>query len=106
IIEARAVATGNPSHPLFGKSVVFTGKMAHLDRKEAQTQVRGVGGETPSSVTGATDYVVIGDDGSALLKGGAKSSKHKTADKLVAQGSSLQIISETDFLKLLNWTQS
>lgn len=104
IVEATKRVVSDENHPLFNKSVVFTGKMAHLDRKEAQKRVLAVGGNTPSSVTSSTDYVVIGDDGSALLKGGERSTKHKAADKLVASGSALQIISETDFLKLLGVT--
>jgi DNA ligase (NAD+) len=99
--EKVAQAAGDVNHPLFGKSVVFTGKMAYLDRKEAQKRVLAVGGQTPSSVSASTDYVVIGDDGSALLKGGVKSTKHKTAEKLVADGASVRIISETEFLGLL-----
>ncbi len=99
IVEPEKVKdTGNA---LFGRSVVFTGGMAQMDRKTAQKRVQAVGGKTPSGVSAELDYLVIGDEGSPLLGGGEKSSKHKSADKLVAKGSKLQIISETDFLKML-----
>lgn len=101
IVQASQDSKVDESHPLFAKSVVFTGKMAHLDRKKAQSEVRKVGGQTPASVSSSTDFVVIGDDGSALLQGGAKSSKHKDAEKLAAAGSAVRIISETEFLKFL-----
>jgi DNA ligase (NAD+) len=87
--------------PLFGKSVVFTGTMATLDRKSAQKRVQQKGGKTPSSVTADLDYLVIGDEGSPLLGAGEKSTKHKAAEKLIAKGSQLQIVSERDFLTLL-----
>jgi DNA ligase (NAD+) len=107
IVEQADISeNADKEHPLFNKSVIFTGKMAHLERKEAQKQVRAVGGHTPSNVTSTTDYVVIGDEGSALLRGGEKSSKHKAADKLVAAGSTLKIIPESDFLTLLAWKRS
>ncbi|MBI1946280.1 MAG: NAD-dependent DNA ligase LigA [Deltaproteobacteria bacterium] len=102
--EVTIVAPELPSdtsHPLFGKSVVFTGALAHMDRKSAQQRVQAVGGKTPSGVSAELDYLVIGDEGSPLLGGGERSSKHKSADKLVAKGAKLAIITETDFLKML-----
>lgn len=87
--------------PLFGKSVVFTGSMAKMDRKTAQKKVQQKGGKTPSGVSADLDFLVIGDEGSALLSGGEKSTKHKAADKLIAKGSKVQIISETDFIVML-----
>jgi DNA ligase (NAD+) len=99
IVAAKKVEdTGSP---LFGKSVVFTGTMATLDRKSAQKRVQQKGGKTPSSVTADLDYLVIGDEGSPLLGAGEKSTKHKAAEKLIAKGSNVQIVSERDFLVLL-----
>lgn len=89
---------GDTSHPFYGKSFVFTGKMAKLERKQAQNWVREHGGHTPSSVTSSTDYLVVGDEGSPLLGSAEKSTKQKEAEKLIAKGSQIQIISETDFL--------
>lgn len=88
-------------HSLSGKSVVFTGKLALMDRKSAQKRVRDLGGKTPSSVSAELDYLVIGDDGSPLLGEGEMSSKHKRAEKLNEKGAGIAIISESDFVKLL-----
>lgn len=74
-------------HPLFGKSVVFTGTLTQLDRKEAQKKVRSFGGHTPASVSANTDYLVVGD--------GPISSKQKAAQKL-----RIKILSEAEFLGL------
>lgn len=90
--------------PLFGKSVVFTGTMATMDRKTAQKRVQGLGGKTPSSVTAELDFLVIGDEGSALTGGGEKSSKHKGAEKHIAKGATMAIISETAFLQMIGET--
>ncbi len=105
LTEVKLVApkvVANTGSVLFGKSVVFTGAMATLDRKSAQKRVLAVGGKTPAGVSAELDYLVIGDDGSPLLDAaGEKSAKHKAADKLVAKGSTLKIVSESDFLKML-----
>jgi DNA ligase (NAD+) len=99
IVEPKKVE--NTGSPLFGKSVVFTGTMALMDRKTAQKKVQALGGKTPSSVTAELDYLVVGDEGSALIAGGEKSTKQKAAEKLIARGCGLQIISETDFVAML-----
>jgi len=91
----------NVDHPLFGKSMVFTGKMSIMDRGSAQQRLRDVGGLTPSSVSGKLNFLVIGDEGSALLGEGRMSSKHKKAEKLIASGVEINIISESEFIELL-----
>ena len=87
------------NHVLSGKSVVFTGTLARMDRKDAQKKVQALGGKTPSGVTKDLDYLVLG-----VEKNGAESSKLKTARKLQAAGSALQVMSEDAFLELLNQT--
>jgi DNA ligase (NAD+) len=89
------------SHPLFEKNVVFTGAMRHLERKEAQKKVRAVGGKTPAAVSNFTDYLVVGDDGSPLFGPGEMSSKQKSAQKLIEKNTPIQIISETELIKML-----
>lgn len=88
--------------PFFGDGIVFTGKMAHLDRKAAQDQVKRLGGRAPDAVTSHTTILVIGDEGSPLLGDGKKSTKQKAAEKLIEQGHKIKIISETEFLKMIN----
>ena len=87
---AAAVATG----PLAGESFVFTGKMAKLERKAAQQKVEALGGVAGEAVSKNITYLVTGDDKSD----GKKSTKEKSADKLVAAGAPLQIVSESEFL--------
>jgi DNA ligase (NAD+) len=87
--------------PVRGRSFVFTGKMATMKREDAQAAAVARGAQTPADVSKKLDYLVIGDEASALTGGGARSSKHKKADKLVAEGASLKIISEAEFKTLL-----
>ena len=52
-----------------GKSVVFTGALASLTRQEAAACVTARGGRVVDTVSGKTDYVVVGDEpGSKLEK--------------------------------------
>ena len=46
--------------------------------------------------------LVVGDKGSPLLGQGAKSSKQKKAERYIADGAPLQIITESHFLSLAN----
>jgi len=100
IVEPKKVE--DSGSPLFGKSVVFTGTMAKMDRKTAQKRVQAVGGTTPSSVTAELDFLVIGDEGSPLIDATSeKSTKQKGAEKLQAKGGKVKIITETAFIELL-----
>lgn len=88
-------------HLIAGRSVVFTGKMAQMDRKTAQKKVISLGGKAPANVTKELDYLVIGDLGSPLLGEGKKSGKHDKADKLIAKGAKIRILGEADFWQMI-----
>jgi DNA ligase (NAD+) len=47
---------------LTGLTFVFTGALERYTRQEAQTEVERHGGRTTSSVSGATDYLVVGEN--------------------------------------------
>jgi hypothetical protein len=104
--EAAAPAEGPPVAPatvdLGGASFLFTGKLATMQRKEAETQVRQAGGAVASGVTNKLHYLVIGDEGSPLYGHGKKGSKQLKGEELNAAGANIKIISETAFLKLLS----
>ncbi len=95
IEEPRMPDPALEAGPLEGQSFVFTGKMLHMDRKAAQKRVKALGGTAPGGVTKALTYLVIGDGA-----GDRMSSKQKKAEKYVADGAEIQIISESDFLKM------
>jgi len=77
--------------PFAGKTFVFTGALASLDRKEAESLVKSLGGKASSSVSKKTDYVVVGD---------SPGSKY---DKAVELG--ITILSEEQFLEMVKSAQ-
>jgi len=97
--------------PLAGQTVVFTGKLSSLGRRDAHALVARLGGSTADDVNAKTTMLVIGaegfgptpdetDDGRARAR--EKSNKLKRAEELNAQpgASSIRILSEEDFCRL------
>jgi BRCA1 C Terminus (BRCT) domain len=89
---------------LAGATFVFTGKLATMNRKEAEDKVKNAGGVNASSVTKKLHYLVIGDEGSPLYSGGKKGDKQLKAEQLNGAGANIKIISETAFLQMLSGT--
>jgi DNA ligase (NAD+) len=100
VVEKKAAAggegaaAGTAGGRLAGQSFVFTGTLTVYDRKTAQKKVAALGGETPDGVSKTLTYLVVGAEE-------RKSSKIVKAEKLVAEGHPLKIISEQDFLKMI-----
>jgi hypothetical protein len=97
----RSTAAAPAAVDLKGQSFLFTGKLATMQRSEAEAKVTSANGKNASSVNVKLDYLVIGDEGSPLYGAGRKGSKQLAAEKLVGQGAPLKIISETAFLQML-----
>jgi DNA ligase (NAD+) len=75
------------SGPLEGKSFVLTGSLLGLTRQEAKDKIKAKGGKTKESVSRLLDYLVVGVDPGSKLK--------------IARKWGVKILSEEDFLKLL-----
>jgi DNA ligase (NAD+) len=58
-VEIQAIPRRD-KQPLQGKTFVFTGTLARFTRDQAREEVEALGGRATSSVSGETDYVVIG----------------------------------------------
>ena len=98
---APAAATQPATVDLKGRSFLFTGKLATMQRAEAEAKVSAANGRNAGTVNAKLDCLVIGDEGSPLYGAGRKGSKQLAAEKLVGQGATIQIISETAFLQML-----
>jgi DNA ligase (NAD+) len=102
LLEQVTVARGSDETegvhggPLSGQSFVFTGKMLAFSRSEGEKRVRALGGAVLSGVTAGLTYLVVGGD-----KTGPKSAKEKAAEKLIAKGAPLRLLSETELLEAL-----
>ncbi len=97
---ARIALPGCPDGPLFGEVIVFTGALS-IDRGDAAKMAADAGCEVEAGVTRKTTILVIGMQDVRMLNGHEKSSKHRKAEKLIADGVSIRIISEPDFLHLV-----
>ena len=95
--KTKAAASASPA----GKKFLFTGKLASMTRTQAASYVDAARGKNAGSVSKDLDYLVIGDDGSFLYGAGTKGDKTIAAEKLIASGSALQVISETQFLEMV-----
>ena len=99
--EEPAAGDGEINVDLEGKSFLFTGKLATMTRGQATKKVTTANGTNASGVNKKLDYLVIGDEGSSLYGEGRKGSKQVKAEKIIADGAPMRIISETAFLQML-----
>lgn len=91
----------NPDGPLFGEVIVFTGTLSLL-RSEAAELAASVGCKVEDGVTKHTTVLVVGDQDIRRLAGFEKSAKHRKAELLIKKGCQLQILSESDFNRLVS----
>lgn len=105
----------DPSHPLHGQLVVFTGNLG-MPRQEAKNKVAQVGARTANRISAATTVLVVGDGfrpehlaGSGQAHAGASKAigHRKMRDALARRerGQQLSIVSEPELLQMLdiNW---
>ncbi len=83
--DTRRKAAGGGEAPLAGKSIVVTGTLPTLGRKEIEELIRDMGGQATSSVSRKTSFVVAGEEAGSKL------------DKAKSLG--VEVIDEAEFLK-------
>lgn len=91
---------GNPDGPFYGETIAFTGSLS-MHREEAAQLAVLAGCNVGDGVTQKTTILVVGIQKTDRLAGYDKSSKHRKAEKLVAEGQNIRIITEIDFLELI-----
>lgn len=93
----------DPEHPLFGKTICFTGKIDSFTQPEAERIAADFGCAVEGNVTKRTNLVVVGQFTPAHLREGTKlSAKALRAIELGAKGQEIEIIDEDEFLALIN----
>lgn len=90
---------GNAEGPLYGETIVFTGKIS-VSRPLAADFAADAGCNVATSVTKQTTMLVVGIQDKNRLKGYDKSGKHLKAEALIEQGQEIQILSESDFREI------
>lgn len=88
------------SNMFFGKKCCFTGKLERLVREEAAQIVTNIGGFCENNVTKKTNFLIVGGLTANTVAEG-KSSKIVKAEKLIAKGQDLKIISENTFYDIV-----
>lgn len=94
---------GVPGGPLGGETVVFTGELA-VSRTEAADRAAAAGCNVATSVTRKTTILVVGVRNAADFGGAEKSTKHRRAEELIAEGRPICVVSEREFHELLDTT--
>lgn len=85
----------------YGRTCVFTGALSSMTRAEAQQTIADVGGIVGGNVTKDTDFLIVGQQDYRVVGEDGLSSKQEKAIKLIEKDSTLEIISEDDYLKNL-----
>lgn len=88
---------------LFNCDFVFTGTLKSMQRKMAHKIVELAGGRASETVNKNTEYLVMGCQDFAQFTDGQKSNKTKKAEALRAKGCPIEIISEEDFLRMIDF---
>jgi DNA polymerase-3 subunit epsilon len=86
--------------PLSGHSIVFTGDFSQ-PRERLEEAAKRVGLNVRSGVSRTTNYLVVGDTAVPKLVFFQPSKKRETAEMLNTQGAIIQILSEREFISLL-----
>lgn len=86
------------------KQVVLTGNFVNGSKDEITSKLEMLGASVKNSVSGKTDYVIVGGYGSNDWACGNYGSKVKKALELQSKGKDIKIIKEEEFFKCLKET--
>ena len=92
---------GSVDGPLFGETIVFTGKLRMMPRERAAEMAAEAGCNVAEGISKKVTLLVVGIQDQKRLNGYSKSRKHRDAESLIADGAEIMVLSETDFLNLM-----
>jgi DNA polymerase-3 subunit epsilon len=91
------------SHPLYGKTVVFTGTLKGMTRAEAQRAVIEAGGYSTNFISDQTHYLVLSERVFLNHTQGIRNNKVQSAEQLNSHQQKVALISEKQFFSLLQY---
>lgn len=105
-LSSKSIHTENndfdESHPIYGKTVVFTGALKSMKRQDAMQIVADLGGINADNITKKTNFLVVGSEEFASSVKNGKTTKMKKAEGYILKGCELSIISESTFFDMVN----
>ena len=97
LAKVKGVEISEDIGSLRDKTLLFTGKLSLMNRKEAKLLAQEAGASTVSGVSNKVDYLVVGQQDSGKVGDDGRSNKMKKAEELKATGHHIEIIDEVDF---------
>ena len=94
---------GDPNGPLYDEVVVFTGELS-IPRQDAAKKAASVGCDVVDGVSKKVTLLIKGIQDKSRLAGKELSNKEIKAQELISKGHNIRILSENDFLELVNET--
>ena len=94
---------GDPNGPLYGEVVVFTGELS-IPRQDAAKKAASVGCDVVDGISKKVTLLIKGIQDKSRLVGKELSNKEIKAQELISKGHNIRILSENDFLELVNET--
>lgn len=89
------------TNPIYGKTVVFTGALSCMPRKDAFQIVLNLGGNPVDSLNAKCNFLVIGSKDFAKSVKDGKSNKMKKAESLLEKGGDISVLSEAAFFDMI-----
>lgn len=107
LVDAKSITTTitefNKNHPLYQKNVIITGALS-IPREEAMQAAADLGAILKNDISQKIDYLVVGEKDLAFCGPDGLTSKERKAHKLIDAGKGhIQIISDAEFMKMLQW---
>lgn len=97
---ARYAQPGERNGLLIGETVLFTGFL-QMHRSEAASLAAKAGCNVVDTVSRKVTVLVVGDQDLRLTRGNVKSRKHRKVEEMIAEGLSVRIVGESEFLQMV-----
>jgi len=103
LVRSELNPDADPDGYLYGRVVVFTGKLMSMTRQLAWDECSRIGAIAEKTTTKRTNVLVIGDINPAVLRPGSTlTAKARMAFQLQDKGQDIEVMTEDDFLRCLD----